>query len=196
MAFFTYHRWYAEGGNSVDDEFAVDVSSDGGNSWVALERVPDIDNTWRRVTTNLFDVITLTNQVQIRFLACDLNTAGLVEAAIDDVAMEVFVPNNSAAGDAVTIPIRMALAQNNPNPFNPRTTIGFDISSPSHARLEIFSASGRLVRTLVDAVRPAGSHQVVWDGRDDAGRSVGSGIYFYRLRAGTFSESRRMTILK
>jgi hypothetical protein len=196
MAFFTYHRWYGEGGNSTDDEFAVDVSSDGGSTWFAMERVPDIDNAWRKVTKNLTDYITLTGQVQVRFLACDLNTAGLVEAGIDDVGMESFVPNSSAADDPVAIPVRTALAQNNPNPFNPKTAIRFDLSSPARARLEIFSASGRLVRTLVDAAYPAGSHHVLWDGRDDAGHAVGSGIYFYRLRAGSFSESRRMTILK
>lgn len=196
MAFFTYHRWYGEGGNATDDEFAVDISSDGGNSWIALERVPDIDNTWRKVTKNLSEFITLTSQVQVRFVACDNNTAGLVEAGIDDVTMETFIPNSAAAGDVESIPVRTALSQNSPNPFNPRTTIRFDLASPAPVRLEVYSAAGRLVRELVDASLPAGRHSVIWDGKDDAGRNVGSGIYFYRLRAGSFSESRRMTILK
>jgi len=103
QAFVTYWRWYGEGGNSTDDEFAIDVSSDGGTSWVALERVVDVDNTWREVSLDLTTLITLTEQVVFRFQACDLNTGGLVEAAIDDFSIETFVPNTSAAPDAATL---------------------------------------------------------------------------------------------
>ena len=89
-----------------------------------------------------------------------------------------------------------ALAQNSPNPFNPVTTIRFTLPESRDVRLTVFDAAGRLVTTLLDETRGVGSHQVEWDGTDAFGRFVGSGIYFYRLNAGKFVESRKMILLK
>lgn len=196
LAFLRYARWYGEGGNSNDDEFAVDVSSDGGQSWTALERVPDIDNTWREMAFDLAPYINLTGQVQIRFVACDLNTPGLVEAAIDDISIEVFVPAPADVSEGGAVPARTALSQNRPNPFNPVTRIRFDLAEATRARVAIYDAAGRSVRVLVDGDFAPGSYQTIWDGRDDAGRPAGSGIYFYKLETGGYSESRRLTILR
>ncbi|MFN8549294.1 MAG: S8 family serine peptidase, partial [Candidatus Eisenbacteria bacterium] len=79
-AFVHYWRWYGMGGASSDDTFVIDVSSDGGANWVALERVPGIENSWRERVYRLNDVITLTATVKFRFQACDINTQGLTEA--------------------------------------------------------------------------------------------------------------------
>jgi hypothetical protein len=90
------------------------------------------------------------------------------------------------------------LLQNYPNPFNPVTNIRFHVMEGATApvRLAVYSVRGELVRVLVDGVRPAGVHDVLWDGTNTAGASVPSGIYFYELRAGSHSESRRMVLLK
>jgi hypothetical protein len=88
------------------------------------------------------------------------------------------------------------LAQNIPNPFNPSTTIQFTLESRVHATLAVYDAGGRWVRTLVDEARPAGDHVAQWDGRDTHGRSVVSGVYFYRLSAGSAAESKKMVLLK
>ncbi len=88
------------------------------------------------------------------------------------------------------------LSQNAPNPFNPSTTIRFSLPASEHVGLAIYSASGALVRMLVDETRDRGAHDVTWDGRDSAGSPVGSGVYFYRLTAGKFSDSRKMVLLK
>lgn len=90
----------------------------------------------------------------------------------------------------------LKLAQNVPNPFNPSTTISFELPSPAHAVLEIFDVHGRIVRTLADKTFPAGHHSVEWDGRNANGRAAGSGVYFYRLRAAGRSEAKKMVILK
>jgi len=85
------------------------------------------------------------------------------------------------AGDA---PARFALRAATPNPFNPRTTISFDVpASGGDVRLELYDARGRLVRRLVAGHREAGRQEAVWNGRDDAGRRLPSGVYFARLRA-------------
>ena len=97
----------------------------------------------------------------------------------------------------VNVPeIGSALAQNSPNPFNPTTLIRYELSDREHVTLSVYDASGQLVRTLVDETRPFGKNEVVWDGKSDAGTPVGSGVYFYRLTAGKFSESRKMVLLK
>ena len=97
----------------------------------------------------------------------------------------------------VTVPrLEAVLEQNQPNPFNPSTTIRFTIPSRGSATLAIYDAEGRLVRMLLNEVVPAGTTAVQWDGRNDAGSTVTSGVYFYRLASGKFTASRKMLMLK
>jgi hypothetical protein len=89
------------------------------------------------------------------------------------------------------------LETNYPNPFNSATTITYELDRQSKVFLRIYDVSGRLVRVLLgDEVVPAGRHEVVWNGRDRSGRAVTAGVYFYRLETGSFSETRRMTLIK
>jgi beta-glucanase (GH16 family) len=84
-----------------------------------------------------------------------------------------------------------------PNPFNPVTTIGYDLQSPAIVSLAVFDVAGRLVQTLVDAEATAtGHHRVVWNGLNRTGRAVAAGVYFYRLDVGGHSETRRMILVK
>ncbi len=110
------------------------------------------------------------------------------------VGDEAYVDSHSGSNPA--IPERFRLYQNHPNPFNPATTIRFDLPAPAHARLDIFNILGQRVTTLLDRDMPAGSHAVRWDGRDGNGRAVASGVYFYRLNAGTDVDKRKMILLK
>ncbi len=98
----------------------------------------------------------------------------------------------------VTTPARaLALYQNTPNPFNPQTTIRYDLQSGStRVQLSIFDATGRNVRTLANEVQSGGSHSVIWNGRDDAGNAVSSGVYFYVLDAGKERLTRKLVLLK
>jgi M6 family metalloprotease-like protein len=89
------------------------------------------------------------------------------------------------------------LQANYPNPFNPTTTIEFTRQGgPAHVRLVVFNLLGRQVRQLADGVFEAGVHRFTWDGRDQSGRPVGSGVYLYRLESAGLSESRKMLLLK
>ncbi len=84
-----------------------------------------------------------------------------------------------------------------PNPFNPHTTIFYDLGQEIGHSLRIFDMSGRLVRELrSEGAMRQGRQEVVWDGRDDRGRQVSSGVYFYRLEAGDFSQTKRMVLIK
>jgi hypothetical protein len=83
-----------------------------------------------------------------------------------------------------------------PNPFNPETAVGFSLASKGQVSLAVFDVQGRRVRTLVNEVREAGPHVVRWDGRNDSGQSVASGMYFTRMEAEGFSATQKMTLLK
>jgi flagellar hook assembly protein FlgD len=94
------------------------------------------------------------------------------------------------------VPAASGLLQNYPNPFNPATTLSFDAGGNGRVFLAVYSLRGKLVRTLVDRVLEAGRHQVVWDGRDDRGEQVPSGIYISSLRTGSFMETRKLLLLR
>ncbi len=89
-----------------------------------------------------------------------------------------------------------ALSQNYPNPFNPKTTIVFSLREQGQVSLNIYDVKGRLVRTLVDRKLDANLHRVEWDGLGNNGSPISSGIYFYRIKAGDFTQTKKMLLLK
>lgn len=97
-------------------------------------------------------------------------------------------------GDGVSM--ATALAGAVPNPFNPSTVISYSLGRPEVVRLAVYDAAGRLVRTLAGGAEVAGQHQVRWDGTTDDGSRAASGVYFCRLDAGAFSDTRRLTLVK
>lgn len=94
------------------------------------------------------------------------------------------------------LPGSFSLAQNAPNPFNPQTRIDYDLPNASFVKMDVYNVLGQQVRTLVNEFQEAGFKSVVWDGRDNSGSTVASGIYFYRMDAGDFSDTRKMMMLK
>jgi flagellar hook assembly protein FlgD len=94
------------------------------------------------------------------------------------------------------VPTRTALFPPAPNPFNPVTTIRFTVAQHSHVNLRIYDVKGRLVRTLINEVLPNSEHRRTWDGRDNRGNQVASGVYFARLQAGPVVQTRKMVLLK
>ena len=114
-------------------------------------------------------------------------------------------PKPSAVEEEETpnVPHEFELYQNYPNPFNPTTTIHFTVHRPSSTvrssistTLKIYNILGQLVTTLVDEAKPTGSYEVVWDGKDERGNNLASGIYFYRLQIGEQTQTKRMLLLK
>jgi hypothetical protein len=105
-------------------------------------------------------------------------------------------PVASAVPAKPFVPDGAYLSQSYPNPFNPTTTISFGLTETSLVSLRIYDVSGRLVRVLVEGERRARHYQEDWDGRDENGVRVASGVYFYRLAAGDFTQTRKMVLLK
>jgi hypothetical protein len=104
---------------------------------------------------------------------------------------ERFVLNRKAV-----IPISFALHQNFPNPFNPTTTLRYDLPSEALITLSIYDMLGREITQLVNTTQEAGFKSVRWDGKDSMGRAVSAGVYLYRIEAGEFVQTKKMVLLK
>ncbi len=190
------------------DYVIVEGTSDGVN-WVPL--LPGYDarsdpawlSAWnsgnsgsssllRNRSLNLLDVFNAGDTLLLRFR---LYSDGFLNGwgwAIDNLVIQ-----DQAVPVPGELPVaRVELGQNYPNPFNPSTTIAFSLPQSGHVKLQVFDLRGRLVRTLLDETRPQGRQAVDWDGRDQRGSGVASGMYFYRLDAGKQTQQRRMMLLK
>jgi len=124
--------------------------------------------------------------------------SGIVQTLTDQIlnGQLIITEMSSTTGADLNKPL-VFQTSNHPNPFNPSTTIKFTLPEAAAVTMQIFDVSGRLVNTLVsDASYDSGSYQVVWDGKNPRGQVVSSGVYFYRVDAGEYSKTRRMTLLK
>ncbi len=123
--------------------------------------------------------------------AFDDETGTLV--AITD-RLGAFTIGAGSPGDG--IPVLTALAPNVPNPFNAFTTISFTLADREHIKLDIYNVQGRRITRLVDGIFEAGPHEVSWNGTEERGGNLASGVYLYRLEAGSFVETKKMVLLK
>ncbi|NIQ80660.1 MAG: T9SS type A sorting domain-containing protein, partial [Anaerolineae bacterium] len=103
---------------------------------------------------------------------------------------------DEAMGEGQTRPWGFQLHQNYPNPFNPDTRISYSLPADSDVRLTVFNVLGQEVKVLVQGYKTSGSHSVTWDGRNEDGENVSSGIYFYKLEAGEFAQTKKMSLMK
>ena len=190
-----YYRWYTIR-TSIDDTFFVDISDDGGARWMNIEMVTSTENYWQKSRFLLEQFVEPTSQIQLRFVAMDRPPGSLVEAGVDDFAIYSFIPTGTEPISDTPIPAAFALNQNYPNPFNGRTEISFDLPEHSDVEIFIYDIAGRLVRGYEMVALSAGYHSIVWDGRDNSSGEVASGVYLYKLRAGEFSNAKKMLYLK
>ena len=129
--------------------------------------------------------------------------SGLIRFASNDPGhdtLDIFVAGQgdllSGIAENPEIPTTFAVAQNFPNPFNPTTTIKYQLPNSGHVRLTIYNLLGQKVRTLVNTRQDAGYYQAVWDGRNDQGNQVSSGIYIYRFEGEGFIRTLKMILMK
>ena len=114
---------------------------------------------------------------------------GCVSAGIIDGSEDSDISQN-------TLPAKTKLQGNFPNPFNPQTTIAFDLSHADHVSVDVYDLAGRLVRNLHSGVLAAGSHEVMWNGRGADGRMSAAGVYLFRLKTESVIDTRRMMLVK
>ena len=175
------------------DTIAVSLSLDGGATYpTTLGSLFNVAPGTDRALTFFVDPSMMTNQAKVRAIA---RKGATVMTSYSDSLFVISIPT-AVESETSTVPARFALSPNNPNPFNPVTTIHFDLDRSGSATLRVYSVSGALVRTLVEKQLPAGRYRTLWDGRDAGGRPVASGVYIYRLTEGERNLSRKMSLLK
>ncbi len=121
-------------------------------------------------------------------LVSDLQT-GLSIFAVDDIS-------TSVSGGLSDLPGDFVLHSNYPNPFNPETTISFELPKRERVAISIYNQLGQKIRTLLDSERNSGRHQIKWNGKNDKGLEVSSGIYFYKIKTGDYQQASRMLLLR
>ena len=136
----------------------------------------------------LYDTLNITGVLRFEFGEYKLHPRS-------DADIEILYQNPNNAGD-LPAGAKIALSQNHPNPFNPRTKISFQLAEPGVAKVEVFNAQGRLVKSLHSGQLDAGPHDVIWQGDTDDGDQAVTGLYFYKLSANGASETKKMLLLK
>lgn len=158
------------------------VSQDGLN-WLQIGDMGDYD-----YVEGLGDTLNIRGALRYEF-----GQFVLMPRSDDDIDILYQNPNSA---DDLPAGAKIALAQNHPNPFNPRTKISFALKNAGHATVEVFDTQGRLIKSLFAGDLGEGRHEVIWNGDADGGESVASGLYFYSLKADGESQTRKMLLLK
>jgi hypothetical protein len=139
---------------------------------------------------NLANGTTIVNTAEITF---DFNEPVVTNTTLNTIHSNPCVSTDVTPGGT---PLVHALGQNHPNPFNPATTIEYALAHSDHVTISVYNIKGALVQTLVNASQPAGQHSVEWNGRDQDGNPVASGVYLYRMHAGSFADTKKLVLLK
>jgi hypothetical protein len=126
----------------------------------------------------------------------DLYDAWVAQGKAAPVAMVTDTIRIVPTGVEPSPSLRYALHAAYPNPFNPVTRIDFELAARGRIWINVYDASGRLVRALVDETRSAGRHTTFWDGANNAGTRVATGVYFFKMKSGTFEQVRKVVLLR
>jgi hypothetical protein len=133
----------------------------------------------------------------VNYLVSNIYALGAPVQMPEEAGKKIITPKPKTTAAPATPAAKVtALTSIHPNPFNPQTTVDFSLAASANVRIAVYDVRGSLVRILVDETMPAGTHQARWNGVDEAGRSAASGIYFVRMVAGSYTEVRKIVMLK
>jgi len=153
------------------------------------------DPTLKAFTIDTYTTDRPRHQLMWVYSEVDENGKRSVRAAYPEFT-PMTIAVEAAGNNPSIVPDRYSLNQNYPNPFNPSTEVSFALKADGNVKLMVFNVLGQQVRTLVDEYMPAGNHTVTWDGHAEDGSTAASGIYFYRIQANDFVDTKKMTLLK
>ncbi|MCX5752902.1 MAG: C25 family cysteine peptidase [Candidatus Krumholzibacteria bacterium] len=213
-----WHRMNAEAGTAYPywalDAGVVELSQNGGATWkiisptviypsraspynsiflAAYQRCYSGAFDWKMET---FDLSTYHGPALIRFHFASDEQYGFEGWYVDDVVVTTDVPTDAEGFETPSARGVNRLEPAYPNPFNPRAIIPFELAARGEVEMKIFDVSGRLVRTLVERVYERGRHAAIWDGKDNRGAAVASGIYFCRFRTGVYTATTRLALVR
>lgn len=193
--------WFKSFINSTPGDTAFVEASKDGISWTTFKyRISPNVIPWTLDSidiTPLFSSKGTNDSIVFRFRMKTDAVNSSVGWMVDDVYLKVKPFPSGVAGTPNEMAIRVfSLDQNRPNPFKGQTAIKYQLPSENRVRINIYNISGQLVKTLVDAKQLPGYYNIAWNGRDNSGRLVSAGVYFYRLNAGDINLTKKMVLLK
>lgn len=183
----------------IDDTLRASVSNDGGTTWLDILKISGTGlNAWNNYIVYVDDGdLPFTSQMRFRFQITDFNNNSCLEGLIDDVYLTyVGCSGPDDVAEDNLLPRTFMVEPARPNPARQGAALRFALPSPSQVRVDVFDASGRLVRNVAESAMAAGYHSVSWDGRDSDGRQVSSGVYWYRVNAGEKALTRKMLVVR
>ena len=197
----------------AEDAAVVEISTDAGATWTVVYPTVTYPNRASAANTisfppyqrcysgtigwksETFNLSAWKGPVLIRFHFATNEQIGFSGWFIDDISVTTEQLTGDGDDPPSAAPVT-ALLGAYPNPFNPSTSIQYCVSGTSRVKMTLYDVAGRRVRALLDKVHDGGSYSVSWDGRDDSGRRVASGVYFCRMDTGLYSATRRLVLLK
>lgn len=142
------------------------------------------------------DALIISSVGQVFIGTMEGNNAQINSGFLVNSSFKNYITSTESKSNHISSPIRYDLSQNYPNPFNPVTTIGYSVSKNSKVGIFIYNVLGQLVKTLVNKNKDAGYYTVNWNGTDKKGKSVGSGVYIYKMETDNFTKTKKLILLK
>lgn len=215
----TFRHWMnAEAGEAypywAQDAAVVEISTDRGTTWEIISPAGNYPNRASASNTIFldpyqrcysgqieweleeFDLSSYNGPAVIRFHFASDEQYGFEGWYIDDIIISTEMVTDVEEDETPPSELVNNLKPAYPNPFNPVTVIPFHVARMSHVEVKIFDVSGRHIRTLFDGMKEKGSYRIVWDGRDGRNRSLGSGVYFCKLKIGIYSATERLVLIR
>lgn len=158
--------------------------------WLTIQSTPQTVNIPRGAKSQ--------NKLLLRFTVKDAPAGAemFVPITLRDAYGNIWNSPVLVRASTGSLPLQNALYENYPNPFNPSTTIKYSLKEAQKTSLVIYNSLGQKIRTLIDAPQSAGIHNIQWDGKNDRRQQVSSGVYFFKLNAGKFVQTKRMMMME
>ncbi|TFH65147.1 MAG: T9SS type A sorting domain-containing protein [Candidatus Zixiibacteriota bacterium] len=183
--------------NAIPSGVEFDWGAIETSPWLSMSATTGKSPSTVSFSVDITDLSAGTYNTQVEIKQVSLTTGMGITDDIDTIYVKLLVdPPTGVEDDQGAVPKSYSLKQNYPNPFNPETVIEYNLAASGHITLTVFNVIGQKVVDVVNGYESAGNKQAVWNGRDESGREVQSGVYFYRLTTDNFSMTRKMMLLK
>lgn len=176
----------------------VEISVDSGKTWQALGE-PYTGNyaRWKENMRSLKEFCGPGfEDVRLRFHFVSDSIKGVAGWFLDDIKIVPVIPSSISSQDQNQLPEQFVLFDNYPNPFNMQTIIRYQLPQAAHVKLVVYNVLGQKIQTLVDKFQASGDFKIEWNGKDESGNLVPSGVYVYKIETNNFSQVKKLLLLK
>lgn len=188
----TILSFYTRYNIEIMDNAYIDVSSDNGTTWNSVKYYYGVQNEWKQEVLDITELANSSTTLKIRFTVVTNRSVVADGWYVDNIKLTNYQDVLTGISYDPEVPTTFSLEQNYPNPFNPETKIKYSLPKTSMVKLVVYDALGKVVSTLVNEEQAAGIYEINVDGL----KGLASGIYFYRISAGSFTDVKKMVLVK